>query len=156
MFAIHSLYPQTSFVESNKIKGRVTDEKNKPIEFVSVTIQDLGLSTSTDQKGNYAFQNIPKGNYLLTFKRSGYESKSLELNLTTGDTLYNISLGESLIETPVIDVTGSFNGIDISKSTFSVTELSSRSITKNRSQTLAETIQNIPGISNVSTGTGIG
>ncbi|HEY3252164.1 MAG TPA: TonB-dependent receptor [Ignavibacteria bacterium] len=140
----------------NKIRGTVTDDDKKPIEFVSVTVQDIGISTSTNGEGNFEFAGIPPGNYLLIFKRSGYESKTLEASFDGRDTLINISLSESLIETPVIDVTSSFKASEVSKSTFSVTELNGRNLTKQRSQTLAETIENIPGLSSVSTGVGIG
>ncbi len=150
-----SIYSQTA-AETGKFKGLVTDKNGKALEYVSVTVQDLALNTSTDEKGNFAFRNVTPGDHLLTFKRSGYESISLTVSISDKDTTYNIILNESLIETGVIDVTSSFNATDISKSTFSITELSSRNLTKSRSQTLAETIQNIPGISNVSTGSGIG
>jgi iron complex outermembrane recepter protein len=155
-FLCISLHSQTFVPKPAKLSGTVTDEKGKPLGYVSVVIHGLGLSSSTDDKGNFLFTDIKQGICLLTFKRSGYKSKSLEVILTGKDTAIDISLNESLIETGVIDVTGSFNAVDVTKSTFSITELSGRNLTKNRSQTLAETIQNIPGISNVSTGTGIG
>ncbi|MBZ0203389.1 MAG: TonB-dependent receptor [Ignavibacteria bacterium] len=147
---------QTSILSVNNLNGIVTDKNNKPLEFVSVFVNDLGLTSATDSKGRFSFNGISNGSHILTFKLSGYASRSLDVNLTGNDTLYSILLEESLIEIPVIDVTGSFNASEISESTFSITELTSRTITKSRSQNLAETIQNIPGISNVSTGTGIG
>jgi iron complex outermembrane recepter protein len=149
-------YTQTLMPLPGKLKGTVTDKNGSPLQYVSVVVQDLGLSASTNEKGVYSFSNIQPGRYLLTFKRSGYEAKSLEVNITDEDSSFDISLNESLIETGIIDVTGTFNAMDISRSTYSVTELSGRNLTKSRSQTLAETIQNIPGINNVSTGTGIG
>lgn len=147
---------QTSISPYNNLSGIVTDNNNKPLEYVSVVVTNLGLTSSTDSKGEFKFSGIQQGQYLLTFKLSGYAARTLNIKVSSKDTLLNILLDESLIETPVIDVTGSFNSTDISKSTFSITELTSRTITKSRSQTLAETIQNIPGISNVSTGSGIG
>ena len=147
---------QTSTMQGNDLNGIVTDKSNKPLEFVSVVVNDLGLTSTTDTQGKFNFTGIAKGSHIITFKLSGYRARSLDINVRGNDTLYTISLDESLIETPVIDVTGSFNASEISKSTFSITELTSRTITKSRSQNLAETIQNIPGISNVSTGSGIG
>ncbi len=150
-----SVYSQSSYGKPAVLKGTVTDKNGRTLEYVSVVIQNLGLSASTDDKGSYFFSVNP-GSYVVTFKRSGYEAKSLEVTVTEKDSSINVSLNESLIETGVIDVTGSFNAVDITKSTFSITELSGRNLTKSRSQTLAETIQNVPGISNVSTGTAIG
>jgi iron complex outermembrane receptor protein len=154
VFVLFNTFSQIN--TSGKLKGTVSDEKNKPVEFVSVTIQGLGLSISTDNKGYYEFQNVSPGKYILTFKRSGYKSKTLEVQFADKDVSWDVSLSESLIETPVIDVTGTFNATEISKSSFSITELNSRNITKTRSQTLAETIQNIPGINNISTGVSLG
>jgi iron complex outermembrane receptor protein len=139
-----------------KLKGTVTDEKRSPVEFVTVTILELGISTSTNSKGVYEFSDVPPGSYMLTLKRSGYESKTLEVTVTGSDVTSDASLNESLIETPVIDVTSSFSPVDISRSTYSITELNSKDITRKRSQTLAETIQNIPGVNNISTGPSLG
>ncbi len=149
-------FAQTSILQGKDLTGIVIDKNNKPLEFVSVNVNDPGLTSTTDSKGRFSFNGISRGSYILTFKLSGYAPRSLGINFTGNDTLYSITLEESLIEIPVIDVTGSFNASEISKSTFSITELTGRTITKSRSQNLAETIQNIPGISNVSTGTGIG
>lgn len=151
-----TLYTQTPMLNSAGISGTVTDKNGKPLEFVAVTINDPGLSSTTDRLGKFKFSGIAKGHYLLSFKRSGYAAFILNIDLISNDTQLTVTLEESLIETPVIDVTGSFNTTEISKSTFSVTELTSRNITKSRSQNLAETIQNIPGLSNISTGSGIG
>lgn len=144
-----------NYIENHSLTGTV-ESNSKPVQFVNVTIINLGLSTTTDKEGRFTFSGLNKGEYMLSFTLTGFASKTLSVNLGSNDTLLNISLSESLIETPVIDVTGSFNATDISKSTFSITELNSRTLSKTKSQTLAETIQNIPGISNVSTGSGIG
>lgn len=151
-----STFAQTSLLNSAGITGTVTDKNEKPLEFVTVMINEPGISSTTDRLGKFKFSGIAKGRYLLSFKRSGYAALTLNVDLTSNDTQLTVTLEESLIETPVIDVTGSFNTTEISKSTFSITELTSRNITKSRSQNLAETIQNIPGLSNISTGSGIG
>ncbi len=147
---------QTSISPYNNLSGIVTDINNKPLEYVSVVVTNLGLTSSTDSKGEFKFSGISQGEYLLTFKLSGYAARTFNVKVINKDTLISISLEESLIETPVIDVTGSFNSMDISKSTFSITELSNPLLRRSKKQNLAETIQNIPGINNLSTGSGIG
>lgn len=155
-FDCSNVIAQTSVTPGIQLTGTVTDKNNKPLVYVSVIINDLGYTSITDSAGKFYFAGITKGSHILTFKLSGYASRSLDINVSGNDTSLTVWLDESLIETPVIDVTGSFIASEISKSTFSVTELTSRAINKSRSQNLAETIQNIPGISNVSTGSGIG
>lgn len=154
LFINHELFSQTSI--NGKLKGEITDTKGNPLEYVNVTLRDLNLAVVTGENGDFVFPQVPAGNHLLDFKRNGYEVKSININVTSKDTVLKISLEESLIETGVIDVTSSFNAVDISKSTYSITELAGRNLTKSRSQNLAETIQNIPGVNNISTGSGIG
>jgi iron complex outermembrane recepter protein len=154
IFTSNELFSQLSFYGT--LKGEVTDSKGNPLEYVNVTLRDMNLAVLTGESGDFVFLRVPDGNHLLDFKRNGYETKSININVTSGDTVLKVSLEESLIETGVIDVTSSFNAVDVSKSTFSITELAGRNLTRSRSQNLAETIQNIPGVNNISTGSGIG
>ncbi len=139
-----------------KISGTVKNENSRPLEYVSVTLVDFGINTSTDKNGNFEFSNIPEGNYLLSFKLTGYQSKTLRVNVSNDNNTFDIVLSESLIQTPVIDVTGTTNPSDISNSVYSVTSVNSNEMTKQKNQNLAEAIQNIPGVNNISTGTNLG
>jgi iron complex outermembrane receptor protein len=149
-----NLYTQVN--PANQINGTVTNENGYPLEYVSAAIVNIGISTTTDKDGKYQFSNIPEGNYLLSFKLTGYESKTLEIKVSDKNNIYNISLTETLIQTPVIDVTSSTNPSDITNSVYSVTSINSSDMTKQKNQNLAESIQNIPGVNNISTGTNIG
>ncbi|RPI19007.1 MAG: TonB-dependent receptor [Ignavibacteriae bacterium] len=141
---------------NNTIKGQVTTNTGLPLEYVAVIIEKLNISTTTDKNGNFEFTNVLQGNYLLTLKLTGYLSRTISINTSNQHLPLIVVLEESLIETPSIDVTGSFNAEDINNSSFSITSLSSRSLKKDRKQNLAQQIENIPGINNISTGTGIG
>jgi iron complex outermembrane receptor protein len=152
--ASSTLLAHTDPVE--QISGTVNDENSQALEYVSVTLVDFGINTTTDKNGKYQFTNIPEGNYLLSFKLTGYESKTQKISVSSNNTTFNVILTESLIQTPVIDVTGSTNPSDISNSVYSVTSINSNEMTKQKDQNLAEAIQNIPGVNNISTGTNLG
>ena len=62
------------------ISGKIIDEKRNPSEFVSVLLlrnadSSLVKSELTDNKGNYTFQNISKGTYLIAVSMIGYKKE---------------------------------------------------------------------------------
>lgn len=143
--------------ESHSISGVVTEsESNKPVSFVNLTITELSLSTLSNDKGEFSFSNIPAGVYHISTIRTGFKSSIKLVEVNSELTGIDIRIEKSLIETPVIDVTSSFAPVDIRNSTFSISSLSPRELTKQRSEILAGTIENIPGVNNFSTGSSLG
>jgi iron complex outermembrane recepter protein len=145
-----------SDVLTGNIRGTVVDENSKPLEMVSVMIQEMGISTITNENGVYNFFNIPYGMFNLTFSKTGYVTKTRLFTLNDSLNNYNIKLEQSLIETATIDVSSSFEAQDISQSTFSTSTLNSRNLIKERGEILGATISNIPGVNQITTGIGIG
>lgn len=154
LFSKNELFSQTA--KTIDLKGLIVDSENKPLSFVSVVLQEISVSTVSDKKGEFLFNYIPEGRYHITFNHTGFESKVMDISLHQNDTVLEISLTKSLIETSVIDVTSSFNPSETSNSTFSITEINPRKLGRIRSQNIASTIQNIPGVNNISTGSSIG
>jgi len=138
------------------IKGKILDENENPVSFANLTIQELSVSTICNQNGEYAFASIPSGDYHLTVNRGGFLNKTVKIQLNSSEQILNINIDKSLIETSTIDVTSSFNPTSITNSTFSITSISARTLSRTRNENLASTIQNIPGVNNISTGSSIG
>lgn len=72
------------------IKGSVTDEKKMPLSSVIVKLKvttdsAMFASTSTDQSGNFAFNNLPQGNYAIEIAMIGY-NKVIKPSLTINQT----------------------------------------------------------------------
>jgi iron complex outermembrane recepter protein len=141
---------------SLNFKGKVLDSDNKPINRVKISIEEIGICTTTDSSGNYNFINIPVGNYHLTYSKTGFLSKTLLVNLIKDDVVLDITLEKSLIETPTIEVTSSFEAQNISNSTYSISTISERSLNKLKDQVLGSTISNLPGVNSITTGIGLG
>ncbi len=156
IFLILLICTQKVCSQSSYISGTIFTEESKPLAFVNLTLQELSIKTVSDSKGYYVFNSIPPGEYHITVTRDGYTNKTVKVFSTANDLTFNITLIKSLIETPTIDVTGSFSPTDISNSTFSVTSISARNLSRIRAENIASTIQNIPGINNLSTGNSIG
>lgn len=72
------VYAQTS---RGTIKGKVTDEENKPIESATVGITELNLATRTNEKGEFSL-NVPIERTLtIRFSALTYEAKSITKRL---------------------------------------------------------------------------
>ena len=94
--------PITSMViNSFEIRGRVTDERGKPIAGVSVMILKNGRGTTTDNNGNYIIQ--AENNDVLRFSFVGMQPQTAIV--VEGKTDYNITLLDAVHEMENIVVT---------------------------------------------------
>jgi iron complex outermembrane recepter protein len=141
---------------SFEIKGKVFDSENSPLNHVKISIEEIGIYTTTDSSGEYKFINISNGNYHVTFSKTGYINKTLTVKLINKDVILNSTLEKSLIETATIEVTSSFEAQDISNSTYSISTVSERNLNKSKDQILGSTIANLPGVNLITTGIGLG
>ena len=68
------------------IKGTVVDSDNvtRALEGVEVIIEEKGESTVTDNSGEFRFKDLSSGNYTLSFKKSGFDSETLEVQVKAG------------------------------------------------------------------------
>jgi len=78
------LFATTFFSQKSGIKGIVTDEQNVPLELVSVAILNpkdaIFLSyTTTDVRGNFYLNDIPKDSILVQFNLLGFKAFSKKL-----------------------------------------------------------------------------
>lgn len=150
-FSTPYLYSQTY-----SLSGKVLDQNKDPLPNVSLIFQEISVSTVTDDKGNYYFSILHVGEYHLKVNHPGYLSRLIKIDINADPTELDITLEKSLIETPVIDVTGTFNPEDISGTPYSVSSIEPRTLSRIRNENIASTISNLPGINNLSTGSSIG
>ena len=141
---------------SGMLKGRITDSEGNPLKDANVTLNEPGIQVSADPGGYYSVSNVPYGHYHITYSKTGYNTKTFEIEIQTEQNILDVVLESSLIQTATIDVTGSFEVQEISQSTFSVSTLGPRELIQERSHNLSSTIENIPGVNTISTGIGIG
>lgn len=81
-----------SFAQNNfTVHGKVTDEKGKPVEGVSVQVKGTSNATATDNKGNYSI-TAPSSNAVLVISSVGYQEQEVPVN---NRSLLNFSLTTS-------------------------------------------------------------
>lgn len=84
----------SAFSQQNAtISGNVTDFEigNEPILFASVKIKESAASVQTNFHGNYRFENIASGEYILVFSFLGYDDKEIAVSVKE-DKNYNVNV----------------------------------------------------------------
>jgi len=146
-----------SFAQNGTLSGKIIDgDFNDVLPFANVTIKGTSKGTSSDFDGKYTIDNIAPGTYTVLFSFIGYTSKeitdveikpnevtNLEVTLTTV---------EDALDAVVITVTKRRNSekavLDLQKnSTVVLDGLSSESIKKAGSSSVASAVKTIPGVS---------
>lgn len=72
--------------DHGRLRGFVTDSTNgEPLAFCNVFIPEIGIGTSTDQRGYYLLNDIPSMNrYTILFSYIGYKTKEIDVSIQRG------------------------------------------------------------------------
>ena len=101
LLAAASLHAQTF-----TLQGRVLDENNSPIEFVSVSCMKQGKMTMTSLKGEYSLQLYSADSVEIRFSMIGYRTKVRVLRRPRGRQTLQVVLHSSDNELGEVTVTG--------------------------------------------------
>lgn len=145
----------SSFYAQNTIEGNITDEKNVPVFGVQIYIEQLHTGTTSDENGHYKISSIPNGTHQLFFNYLGYEIKTIEVTLSDQEKELNITLTEAVFHMDEIIVSAPFHKAQ-NENVMKVVSKSIASLKKEGGISLIESLTNIPGVEEISTGTGIG
>ena len=86
------------------IKGRVTDDKQQPIEIANVKVEGQAAGTVTDLKGNYIFSCASSDSLVISYSMLGYQTRKRTLRNPKDTVVVNVSL-------PAMNVT--LEGVEI-------------------------------------------
>ncbi|ESU29803.1 TonB-dependent receptor [Flavobacterium limnosediminis JC2902] len=139
----------------NALNGTISDHHNKPIESVTVAIPELHRETISDSIGRYIFNDLPNGNFSLTFSSIGYANKTMTISLNQKEATLNITLEETATHMDEMIVSTVFNKVQ-SQNVMKVEHQSVKQLQQKGATTLVEGLSTIPGVSQISTGTSIG
>lgn len=143
---LSSLNSQAQAVKEN-LSGQVTDKQNHPLEGITVTINELGKSVSTDADGNYSFKKVPAGTYTVTI--SGVNIKPLEKQVTISEAVaekLDFQLESTVKELKAVTITAAGLRRKIYDVPGSISVIDARTIRESGAQSLTEIITRIPGV----------
>lgn len=100
------------------IKGRIIDNKSKPIPGISISIKNSYDGATSDSSGNFSFNSEEKGEQFLVASATGYRSSEQTIFLKGEPLTINISLKELITELKAVVITaGTFEASDQKKGT---------------------------------------
>ncbi len=112
---IFLIFGEASFAQNDKssgvINGKITDKETQaPVNDAIIEVIGLNTKTSSDEKGNFEFKNIPYGTYQLKISSLGYETlvKTDIVVLSSRPAAVTVELMVSNITTEEIDVEGKY------------------------------------------------
>ena len=96
-----------------KISGKITDNHNKALPGISVSIQNSYDGATSDSAGNYSFITSEKGAQILQASSTGYKSFEQNININGASLNINISLKEEITELKAVVISaGTFEASD--------------------------------------------
>ena len=101
-----------------KISGKITGNKNNPLQGISVSIVDSYDGATTDSLGNYSFTTTEKGAQTLAATASGYKPFEEKININLTPITLNIELKEAITELKAVVISaGTFEASDAKRAT---------------------------------------
>lgn len=135
--------------------GTILNQDKQPI-LATVSLPQLQIGTATDLDGKFQISNVPNGTFKVVYSSLGYATLSTKITFQKGSTISeNIILQESAVEIEEVVISTPFHKLQ-SDNVMRVERVSASELQKQGAMTLSNGITNIPGVSSITTGVGIG
>jgi len=134
--------------QTGSITGRVTENARSGIPGVNILVEGTTLGAVSDEEGKYSIRSIPSGTYRIRFSSVGYETRSLDANISQGKTLQlDVRLNSTVIEVEEVQVLGQSSQAQ-SDTRVSVIDLKPENarILPGAVQDVLRTLQSLPGV----------
>jgi len=136
------------------LKGKITDTHGEPIIGVTVYFPELKTGAFTDAAGNYTLDALPKRTLLVQITAFGYKMIAENIDLKT-TTHKDFIMNESIIEMNEVVVTGQSGVTQMIKMPTPMSIITQKELQQQSSTNLIDAISSQPGISQITTGSGI-
>ena len=138
------------------IRGVVTNQTGDPLPGVRVVLVELSRTTQTLEDGTYQFTRVPTGAYSVSFAAIGYAPETHRVFTTQEVVQLDVTLDPTVVELPPIQVTATPAATSTLSSPQPTTVVSGEELRLRQGANLGATLDGVTGVSNWSTGTGIG
>jgi iron complex outermembrane receptor protein len=137
-----------------RITGNITDKTTGlPIYGATISIPDLKVGTSTDEKGNYLLKQLPEGEYLMQVSAIGYASVTKVVNLSNTYSV-DFKLSASNYELSDVVVTALGNTTTKKRAPIPISVVTHNMILQGAANTAVDLIASQPGINETTEGAG--
>ena len=140
---------------SQTLSGKITDKKTgSPLAGVDIYLPDLKTGAISNIDGTYKIENLPKSKVLIQVSSIGHKLVAEIIDLATTST-QDFVLETSVNELSEVIVTGLSKAAQRNRIPTPVTTVSHTQLQQNSSTNIIDAIAKQPGISQVTTGSGI-
>ncbi|WP_373072478.1 TonB-dependent receptor domain-containing protein [Zeaxanthinibacter enoshimensis] len=143
-------------VAQYQLNGKITAKNDgTELEQVSVYFPQLEKGTTTDENGEFSFNDVPAGSYKFIASYIGFKTYSATIDFPGHPDMLQIALSPSAIEMEEVIVSTPFHKLQ-RENVMKVEQAGMAELRNRGSMNLSDGITNIPGVESVSTGIGIG
>lgn len=140
---------------AQKLTGIVQDESGNPLSSVNVSLPALHRGAVSDEQGLFSITNLSPGLYTVEFTLLGYRKETRNINIKNEGAEVVITLRQTALELPGVIITGKPQPSDVLSSSQSVSVVDGKELDRLRGQNLVQSLENTPGVSSYTTGSGI-
>lgn len=149
------LFCHFSFSQTGTVKGTVRSLDNSPITKVAATLANQQYFTN--ERGEFEITNVAYGTHSLTLSKEGYQSQTLQINVTTPETILDLKMQSVQKELEQITIHGIRSNnekpVEIGKIAIrpfdlpqSVATVDKEIIEQQQSQVLSDVLKNSNGV----------
>ena len=150
-----NIFAASSFAEKVTLTGNVKDKMTQEnLIGVSVFISDLKTGGITDLDGNFKIDNLPSRTVTIQISLVGYKTLIQTINLMVVKNV-TIELDASVKEINAVVITGSPNVVEKNRTPTPITVVPKNVIEQSASTNIIDALTSQPGISQITTGSGI-
>jgi len=145
---------QTTPSTRGSISGAVLSEAGGPIAYADLHLVRLGLNERSDADGSFRFASVPAGDHALRVEAPGYRTAVVTVSVRSGgDSRTDVTLERQPLVLGELVVTGTPGPRDPLTTPQSVSVISNEALARSRSGSVGAVLaDNVPGITNLSTG----
>lgn len=141
--------------DKTTLSGKITDKKTgEPVPGVTIYLPDLKTGASSDADGNYKIENLPTSVVTVQVSFVGYKLIAARLDLSAIKNK-DFAMEESVAELNEVVVTGLSQAAEKNRTPTPITTISPIKLQQINSTNIIDAIATQPGISQVTTGSGI-
>jgi len=145
--AVHASTPAGS------ISGRVLNRDGEPLSYANIVLEGLEIGTMSMKDGTFNLENISPGRYRISVSYVGYRGESRLIRVRAGEEAeVQFRLEQSAFQMEPVVVTGSPIPSSPKNSPLDISYIAGRDKLRLQSASLGKTIEDIPGVTNMSTG----
>lgn len=132
--------------QTNILRGKITDNNDKPLAGVHVFINEVNRGVVTNENGDYSFLNINPGSIHVKISYTGFETQNLNRIIGVKENILNIKLDQTTYDLQGVVVSAQKQKQQIKDVPISMSAISEQTITDLNIQSLDEFSNLVPGL----------